>query len=70
MLAEHEGICYVCGEPGATEVDHKQAIALGGARTDRANLAPIHASPCHEIKTQRELTILRRRAEATRRAGR
>lgn len=69
VLAEHEGICYVCGEPGATEVDHKQAIALGGARTDRANLAPIHASPCHEIKTQRELTILRRRAEATRRAG-
>ena len=67
VLIEDNGICYVCGQPGATEVDHKQAVALGGARTDRANLAPIHTSPCHERKTQRELAILRRRAAASRR---
>ncbi|WP_165860453.1 HNH endonuclease [Kocuria tytonicola] len=68
VLVEHEGICYVCGKPGANEVDHKQAVALGGARTDRANLAPIHADPCHAEKTQRELALLRRRADRARRS--
>lgn len=63
-MRDHDRICHVCGKPNADQVDHILAIALGGARTDRANLAPIHAEPCHRLKTARELAELRRRAKA------
>ncbi|WP_178945913.1 HNH endonuclease [Kocuria sp. TGY1127_2] len=63
-MAQHHGTCHICGKPGATEVDHKLAIALGGAKTDLNNLAPIHETPCHTEKTKRELAILRRLSNA------
>ena len=64
IMGQHQGICYICGKPGATEVDHKLAVALGGAKTDPNNLAPIHAEPCHADKTKRELAVLRRLSNA------
>jgi len=54
VLREAGWICYVCGLPGATEVDHVIPIHLGGARTDRSNLGAIHSDPCHADKTKRE----------------
>lgn len=60
VMARDRGKCCECGGDGATEVDHRLAVALGGAKTDPANLAPIHAEPCHRLKTSRELALLRR----------
>lgn len=65
-MARDHGICYICGQPAATEIDHKLAVALGGAKTDPDNLAPIHAEPCHKKKTARELALLKRIANAAR----
>lgn len=60
VMRDHEGRCHVCGRAGATEIDHKLAVALGGSRTDESNLAPIHPDPCHREKTARELALLRK----------
>lgn len=65
----HAGICYWCGKPIAeadAETDHIIPIALGGARTDPDNLAPMH-SACHHEKTIVDLTEMRRRADQARR---
>lgn len=53
IIAQHHGRCHVCGQPGATEVDHVTPEAEGGS-SDDANLAPIHPKPCHEAKTKAE----------------
>lgn len=62
--------CYIDGLPGATEVDHIIPVGEGGSRTDEANLAAIHAEPCHLEKTQREAARARARAAARRAARR
>lgn len=54
VLREQGYLCYVCGLPGADEVDHIIPIHLGGARKDKANLGAIHSEPCHLDKTKRE----------------
>ena len=59
--ANPEGICYVCGKPGADEIDHKIPILEGGAATDPANGGRIHGEPCHRRKTARELAAARGR---------
>ena len=46
-------LCHVCRLPGADEVDHIVPRSAGGTN-DEANLAPIHANPCHRRKTARE----------------
>lgn len=69
VLREGGYICYVCGLPGADEVDHVIPIHLGGAKRDRANLAPIHAEPCHADKTALE-NAQRRALRAAQRAAR
>lgn len=64
-------ICGSCGEPIApadVEVDHVIPVAEGGALTDPNNGQLLHATPCHAIKTQTELTRARRRAAQARRA--
>ena len=40
--------CWVCGHPGAYEVDHLGERRYGGPSYDVANLRPIHGSnaPC------------------------
>lgn len=35
-------VCWICGRPGATTVDHVVALALGGDPLDRDNLRPAH----------------------------
>ncbi len=60
ILARDGGRCYVCGTQGADTVDHVVALALGGTHDD-ANLAAIHARPCHTRKTSADAQEARRR---------
>lgn len=61
-MRTHRGICHVCGAPGADEVDHVLALALGGD-DDPANRRPIHSRPCHVAKTAADRAeVARRRA--------
>lgn len=55
-------VCHVCGQPGATQVDHVVPVAQGGPDT-LANKAPIHVD-CHNAKTASEAAQGRRRANA------
>ena len=58
ILARDGYVCYVCGQPGADEVDHlhshARCIAEGIDPDDPANLASIHDNPCHRRKSGRE----------------
>lgn len=59
ILQRDSGICHVCRQPGANEVDHIIPVAEGG--TDEAtNLAAIHRV-CHRKKTGAEATRARAR---------
>jgi 5-methylcytosine-specific restriction protein A len=49
VIARDEGICYICGEPGAEEADH---VDRGGP--DREDNMKAICGPCHKAKTQRE----------------
>lgn len=53
ILKRDQGICHVCGLPGAGKVDHVTPQAEGGSEDDD-NLAAIHATPCHDTKTRAE----------------
>lgn len=53
VLRNYYGVCHVCGQPGADEVDHVIPLSEGGA-DDYHNRRPIHSEPCHQQKTQRE----------------
>jgi len=59
LLTQHRGICHVCGQPGAGQVDHVIPLHRGGQDTDH-NKRPIHARPCHENKTRAESVAARR----------
>lgn len=59
ILRRDHGICHVCGNPGATQVDHVIPEAEGGTSAD-SNLAPIHDEPCHRAKTAAEAARARR----------
>lgn len=50
ILARDQGICYLCGQPGADAVDH---IVAGDDHRDH-NLAAVHDNPCHRRKTADE----------------
>jgi 5-methylcytosine-specific restriction protein A len=47
------GVCRVCDQLGADQVDHVVPLGEGGADEDW-NLASIHAEPCHREKTAAE----------------
>lgn len=66
ILAEHDGICHVCGKPGATIVDHVIPMAEGGPDDD-SNKRPIHPIPCHRRKTAVEAARGRKRKGTRRR---
>lgn len=53
VMARDGGVCHVCGQGGADQVDHVVALAAGGEDTVY-NMAPIHSGECHREKTQRE----------------
>jgi 5-methylcytosine-specific restriction endonuclease McrA len=53
VLYRDDTICHVCRRPGATVVDHVIPLAEGGPDT-LENKAPIHAEPCHRIKSADE----------------
>jgi 5-methylcytosine-specific restriction endonuclease McrA len=53
VLRRDSAVCWVCGGPGADQVDHKVA----GDDHSLENLAPIHgvvAPYCHRYKSSRE----------------
>ncbi len=54
VLRRDAGICHVCRQPGAAEVDHILPVAEGGSH-HLDNLAAIHADPCHRHKTRTEI---------------
>lgn len=53
VMRKFYGVCHVCGEPNADQVDHVIPLAEGGP-DELDNLRPIHAKPCHADKTQAE----------------
>lgn len=63
IMRAHAGICHVCGQPGADQVDHVIPLAEGGDDAEH-NLRPIHGGPgsCHARKTSAEAAEGRRRA--------
>lgn len=64
IIRRDNGICHVCGKPGANQADHITPLAEGGTEDDH-NLAAIHARPCHLRKTLAEAA--RGRARKSRR---
>lgn len=60
VMLQHEGVCHVCGQPGADQVDHVIALTEGGDDTID-NRRPIHAEPCHRVKTAKESARARNR---------
>lgn len=61
IIVKWQGICHLCGEAGATEVDHVEPLAEGGADS-MDNLRPIH-SECHKKKTAEEVQRARRKQD-------
>lgn len=56
VIARDKGVCYVCGKPGADEVDHVIPKSEGGTDTTN-NLKAIHQQVpphCHREKTLKE----------------
>ena len=49
VLERDAGVCHVCGNHGADQVDHVIPVSQGGSHDD-ANLAAIHSWPCHSSR--------------------
>ena len=64
ILRRHHNICHICGQPGATQVDHVVPIGEGGTDDD-TNKRPIHPHPCHTNKTAAEAARARARRRST-----
>jgi 5-methylcytosine-specific restriction protein A len=65
ILKRDNWTCYICGRPGADQVDHIQR----GDNHDDTNLAAIHKDPCHRLKTDREGKEAQRAATRIRRGA-
>ena len=53
VLERDRGVCHICHQLGADQVDHLTSRARGGS-DDPSNLAAVHAHPCHQRKTHAE----------------
>ena len=53
VIRRDNGICHVCGQPGADQADHVVPLSEGGADGED-QMRAIHETPCHERKTQAE----------------
>lgn len=53
ILKRDRGVCYLCGQVGADNVDHIVPVSAGGSHRDQ-NLAAIHEIPCHRYKTSQQ----------------
>ena len=58
-VLDSSDVCYICGQPGADEVDHVLPRHRGGGE-GRSNLQPVHRA-CHARKSSGEGN--RRKAE-------
>ncbi len=62
IMRRDAGICHVCHQGGADEVDHVVPLSVTGPGGDHdANKAPIHKIPCHKNKTDAEAATTRAR---------
>jgi 5-methylcytosine-specific restriction protein A len=66
VIERDQGICYLCGKPGADNADHVVNVAAGGANTE-ANMRAVHARPCHQRKTAAEAAAARTKRPTMRR---
>lgn len=53
IMRQWAGICHVCHQGGADEIDHVVPLCEGGPDIDE-NKRPIHSKPCHATKTAQE----------------
>ena len=66
ILRRDNGICHICGQPGADTADHIIPVAHGGTDDD-TNLAAAHHRPCNVRRNDRPLDTIR--AELAHEAG-
>jgi len=52
ILARDHGVCYLCGQPDATEADHVIPVAEGGSNGLENGRAA--CTPCHREKSRSE----------------
>jgi 5-methylcytosine-specific restriction endonuclease McrA len=52
MLATYGDVCWLCGQPGATTVDHVVPLQYGGSPYDLTNVRPAH-SACNTARGNR-----------------
>jgi 5-methylcytosine-specific restriction endonuclease McrA len=55
--------CWLCGQPGATSVDHVVPMSKGGAWFDVANMRPAHLA-CNQSRGNRVRHYVERRVFA------
>lgn len=63
VLQRDKRICYLCGKPGADQVDHIVPISEGGSSKPH-NLKAVHGNVppfCHREKTQQQTAEHKRR---------
>ena len=53
VIARDAGICWLCGEPGATSGDHVIPLAKGGVELDPNNVRAAHLA-CNRSRGKRD----------------
>lgn len=52
VVVRDQGVCWLCGKPGATTGDHVVPLSKGGARLDPSNVRAAHHA-CNSGKRDR-----------------
>lgn len=61
VIRRDQGICHICGRPGADTADHLVPVARGGDWYDLANLAAAHRR-CNMSRGARSVGVARTEA--------